>query len=310
MRRDGVPGLSRDRRSWRTSRFSRAMKRRGAPACLRERVRHLGPALGDARRAAHRSSSCGALRLLYFFGVTTRARLRATIRALIQRCIVFARAPGARRGEDAPRAAPGRVARGAAACAAHAACDAHRARRRRAARSSCTYSTPFLFQKLARAVRLQRGSDLHRAHVRTRCAATAARSSSAPIARRCGRADLRRARALAAGRLRRGARARGGRRLCADRRAARLRRIFRRHRVGQRPTVYANTVRNLLSLDTAGARCAPSGTSTGPQDLERLRCAPLCFSRVGEAFGDDAVAARVRMDRVGLQARVPQHLGR
>src|SRR5258708_30162776 len=63
---------------------------------------------------------------------------------------------------------------------------------------------------------------------------------------------------------------------------------------------------------TAGGPCAGSGTWTGPRTWTALQASAsdrAAFPEPrGEPLGDDAVAFRVRMDRVGFQVRVAQHL--
>src|SRR5882762_10287321 len=63
---------------------------------------------------------------------------------------------------------------------------------------------------------------------------------------------------------------------------------------------------------TAGVRCAPSGTWTVRRIWTASRASASEGAALpepgGEALGDHAVAAGVRMDRVGLEARIPEHL--
>src|SRR5258708_25262623 len=63
---------------------------------------------------------------------------------------------------------------------------------------------------------------------------------------------------------------------------------------------------------TAGGPCAGAGTWTGPRTWTALQASAsdrAAFPEPrGEPLGDDAVAFRVRMDRVGFQGRVAQHL--
>src|SRR5258708_30172982 len=63
---------------------------------------------------------------------------------------------------------------------------------------------------------------------------------------------------------------------------------------------------------TAGGPCAGSGPWTGPGTWTALQASASDSAAFpeprGEPLGDDAVAFRVRMDRVGFQVRVAQHL--
>src|SRR3954470_8074714 len=70
--------------------------------------------------------------------------------------------------------------------------------------------------------------------------------------------------------------------------------------------------KNSIGPAIAGARCAPSGTSTGPPISSGTRGFASDRAALpepgGEALGDHPVAFAVGMDRVGLQARIPEHL--